>query len=92
MVPLDRGALMITRRTLDGAEKCALRLFLRLECVWLLIFVMAAVLDEGAGGGRRSVVACRRLAATFRGVAGFEFSMWVQLGSAGRARVKSWHQ
>lgn len=49
MLPFDSGALMITRRTLDGAEKCALRLFLRLECVWLLIFVILAVLNEDGG-------------------------------------------
>lgn len=45
-IPFDSGALMMTRRTLDGALKCSLRLFLRLECRLLLIFVILAVLDE----------------------------------------------
>lgn len=40
-LPLERGALMMVLRTLEGAEKCALRPFLRLECSALLIFVMA---------------------------------------------------
>jgi hypothetical protein len=40
---------MITRRTLEGALKCSLRLFLRLEWRWELIFVIAAVLWTGGG-------------------------------------------
>jgi len=36
---------MITRRTLEGAEKCAFRAFLRLECRLELIFVMSAVVE-----------------------------------------------
>jgi hypothetical protein len=41
---------MITRRTLEGALKCSLRLFLRLEWRWELIFVIAAVLWTEGGG------------------------------------------
>ena len=36
---LLRGALMITRRTLEGAEKCALRDFLREEWRAMIIHV-----------------------------------------------------
>lgn len=43
-IPLERGALMITRRTLEGALKCSLRDFLLLLWRWELIFVIAAVL------------------------------------------------
>lgn len=41
-IPLDSGALMMTLRTLLGAEKCALRLFLRLEDKFVLIFVIVS--------------------------------------------------
>lgn len=41
---------MITRRTLEGAWKCSLRLFLRLEWRWELIFVISAVFVDGGGG------------------------------------------
>jgi hypothetical protein len=38
---------MITRCTLEGALKCSLQLFLRLEWRWEFIFVIAAVLWVG---------------------------------------------
>jgi hypothetical protein len=41
---------MITRCTLEGALKCALRLSLRLEWRWELIFVIAVVLWTERGG------------------------------------------
>lgn len=49
VVPFESGALMITRRTLEGAWKCDLRLFLRLELSEVLIFVIVLVRDEGGG-------------------------------------------
>lgn len=39
-IPFERGALIIVLRTLEGASKCALRLFLRLQCKFELIFVI----------------------------------------------------
>jgi hypothetical protein len=48
-VPLERGALMITRRTLEGASKWALRAFRRLECRLVLTFVILAVRLTGRG-------------------------------------------
>lgn len=42
---------MITRRTLEGAWKCSLRLLLLLEWRWELIFVIAAVFVVDGGGG-----------------------------------------
>jgi hypothetical protein len=47
---LERGALIITRRTLEGALKCSLRDFLLLLWRWELIFVIAAVLWTVRGG------------------------------------------
>lgn len=55
-VPLESGALMMTLRTLLGAWKCALRLFLRLEERLVLILVMVAATRGGCGGSRW----CRR--------------------------------
>lgn len=63
MLPFESGALMITRRTLDGAWKCSLRLFLRLECRLVLIFVILAVVDE-AGPGAGSVLSSLSLASS----------------------------
>lgn len=40
---------MITLRTLEGAWKCSLRLFLRLEWRLELILVISAVLLDGRG-------------------------------------------
>lgn len=42
---LESGALMITRRTLEGAPKWSLRDFLLEEWRLLLIFVMMAEVD-----------------------------------------------
>lgn len=53
---------MITRRTLEGAWKCSLRLFLRLEWRWELIFVISAVFVDGGVGGRYR--RCRRIVET----------------------------
>ena len=44
---------MMVLRTLEGAEKCAFRLFRRLECKLVLIFVIL----PGRGSGMRR---CRR--------------------------------